>query len=156
APGAERLERAAVGLRAGDRAVEEPVDGRLGPCPHRVREHGARPRKVAPAHLVDRHARVPTSSLFLSPIHASAPCSEPARAKAGPGEDLRIGATGRAVAWTAPGQTGYSSRRHHHFETEAGRTDMAVTVGFIGVGNMGNPMAGNVLKAGFPMTVYDK
>src|SRR5262249_12128124 len=33
---------------------------------------------------------------------------------------------------------------------------MAVTVGFIGVGNMGNPMAGNVLKAGFPMTVYDK
>src|SRR5262245_7685683 len=33
---------------------------------------------------------------------------------------------------------------------------MAVTVGFIGVGNMGNPMAGNVLKAGFPMTVFDK
>jgi len=32
---------------------------------------------------------------------------------------------------------------------------MALTVGFIGVGNMGNPMAGNVLKAGFPMTVYD-
>src|SRR3989454_2621381 len=31
---------------------------------------------------------------------------------------------------------------------------MAVTVGFIGVGNMGNPMAGNVLKA-FPMTVFD-
>jgi 3-hydroxyisobutyrate dehydrogenase-like beta-hydroxyacid dehydrogenase len=29
-------------------------------------------------------------------------------------------------------------------------------VGFIGVGNMGNPMAGNVLKAGFPMTVFDK
>lgn len=32
---------------------------------------------------------------------------------------------------------------------------MAVTVGFIGVGNMGNPMAGNVLKASFPMTVFD-
>jgi 3-hydroxyisobutyrate dehydrogenase-like beta-hydroxyacid dehydrogenase len=33
---------------------------------------------------------------------------------------------------------------------------MAVSVGFIGVGNMGNPMAGNVLKGGFAMTVYDK
>ena len=33
---------------------------------------------------------------------------------------------------------------------------MAVSVGFIGVGNMGNPMAGNVLKNGFPLTVYDK
>jgi 3-hydroxyisobutyrate dehydrogenase len=32
---------------------------------------------------------------------------------------------------------------------------MPVTVGFIGLGNMGNPMAVNVLKAGFPMTVYD-
>ena len=32
---------------------------------------------------------------------------------------------------------------------------MATTVGFIGVGNMGNPMAANVLKAGFPMTVFD-
>src|SRR5438552_630256 len=31
---------------------------------------------------------------------------------------------------------------------------MAVTVGFIGVANMGNPMAANVLKA-FPMTVFD-
>jgi len=31
---------------------------------------------------------------------------------------------------------------------------MALSVGFIGVGNMGNPMAGNVLKA-FPMTVFD-
>src|SRR5215831_1299833 len=31
---------------------------------------------------------------------------------------------------------------------------MAVNVGFIGVGNMGNPMAANVLKQ-FPMTVYD-
>ena len=31
--------------------------------------------------------------------------------------------------------------------------DMAVSVGFIGVGNMGNPMAGNILKAGFPMMV---
>ena len=33
---------------------------------------------------------------------------------------------------------------------------MATSVGFIGVGNMGNPMALNVLKAGFPMTVYDR
>src|ERR671910_680184 len=33
---------------------------------------------------------------------------------------------------------------------------MAVSVGFIGVGNMGNPMAYNVRKAGFPMVVFDK
>src|SRR5919197_668741 len=33
---------------------------------------------------------------------------------------------------------------------------MAISVGFIGVGNMGNPMAYNVLKAGFPMAVFDK
>jgi 3-hydroxyisobutyrate dehydrogenase-like beta-hydroxyacid dehydrogenase len=33
---------------------------------------------------------------------------------------------------------------------------MTASVGFIGVGNMGNPMAANVLKAGFPMTVFDK
>jgi 3-hydroxyisobutyrate dehydrogenase len=33
---------------------------------------------------------------------------------------------------------------------------MAVTVGFIGLGNMGNPMAVNVLKAGFPMVVFDR
>jgi 3-hydroxyisobutyrate dehydrogenase len=33
---------------------------------------------------------------------------------------------------------------------------MATSVGFIGVGNMGNPMAYNVLKAGFPMIVYDR
>jgi 3-hydroxyisobutyrate dehydrogenase len=32
---------------------------------------------------------------------------------------------------------------------------MATSVGFIGVGNMGNPMASNVLKAGFPMIIYD-
>jgi len=32
---------------------------------------------------------------------------------------------------------------------------MATSVGFIGVGNMGNPMAGNVLKA-FPLMVFDK
>jgi 3-hydroxyisobutyrate dehydrogenase len=30
-----------------------------------------------------------------------------------------------------------------------------LSTGFIGVGNMGNPMAGNVLKAGFPLTVFD-
>jgi len=33
---------------------------------------------------------------------------------------------------------------------------MTASVGFIGVGNMGNPMAANVLKAGFSMTVFDK
>src|SRR5262245_1841358 len=33
---------------------------------------------------------------------------------------------------------------------------MTTSVGFIGVGNMGNPMAGSVLKAGFAMTVSDK
>jgi 3-hydroxyisobutyrate dehydrogenase len=33
---------------------------------------------------------------------------------------------------------------------------MATAVGFIGVGNMGNPMASNVLKGGFPFTVFDK
>jgi 3-hydroxyisobutyrate dehydrogenase len=32
---------------------------------------------------------------------------------------------------------------------------MAVSVGFIGLGNMGNPMAYNVLQAGFSMRVYD-
>jgi 3-hydroxyisobutyrate dehydrogenase len=32
---------------------------------------------------------------------------------------------------------------------------MATLAGFIGVGNMGNPMAGNVLKSGFPLTVFD-
>ena len=32
---------------------------------------------------------------------------------------------------------------------------MAVSVGFIGLGNMGNPMAANVLKNGFPMIVFD-
>lgn len=33
---------------------------------------------------------------------------------------------------------------------------MAVSVGFIGVGNMGNPMAGNVLKSGVCLIVYDR
>ncbi len=33
---------------------------------------------------------------------------------------------------------------------------MALTVGFIGLGNMGNPMAGNVLKKGNALTVFDK
>jgi 3-hydroxyisobutyrate dehydrogenase len=32
---------------------------------------------------------------------------------------------------------------------------MAESVGFIGVGNMGNPMAYNILKASFPMIVFD-
>ncbi len=33
---------------------------------------------------------------------------------------------------------------------------MATSVGFIGLGNMGNPIAGNVLKSGVRMTVFDK
>ena len=33
---------------------------------------------------------------------------------------------------------------------------MTVSVGFIGLGNMGNPMAANVLKNGFPLRVFDK
>jgi 2-hydroxymethylglutarate dehydrogenase len=33
---------------------------------------------------------------------------------------------------------------------------MAISVGFIGVGNMGNPMAYNVRRAGFPLVVFDK
>lgn len=33
---------------------------------------------------------------------------------------------------------------------------MVVSVGFVGLGNMGNPMAVNVLKAGFPMSVFDR
>jgi 3-hydroxyisobutyrate dehydrogenase len=28
-------------------------------------------------------------------------------------------------------------------------------IGFIGVGNMGNPMAANLLKGGFDITVFD-
>src|SRR6266508_2853372 len=40
-------------------------------------------------------------------------------------------------------------------DRESRRRAMALSVGFIGVGNMGNPMAGNVLKAAFPMTVFD-
>jgi 3-hydroxyisobutyrate dehydrogenase len=31
-----------------------------------------------------------------------------------------------------------------------------IRVGFIGIGAMGNPMAHNILKAGFPLTVYDR
>src|SRR5262245_6502285 len=33
---------------------------------------------------------------------------------------------------------------------------MTAPVGFIGVGNMGNPMAGNVLKQGFALKVFDR
>jgi 3-hydroxyisobutyrate dehydrogenase-like beta-hydroxyacid dehydrogenase len=31
----------------------------------------------------------------------------------------------------------------------------AIRTGFIGLGNIGNPMSRNVLKAGFPLVVYD-
>jgi 3-hydroxyisobutyrate dehydrogenase len=41
-------------------------------------------------------------------------------------------------------------------QPQSKETHMATSVGFIGVGNMGNPMASNVLKAGFPMIVYDR
>jgi 3-hydroxyisobutyrate dehydrogenase len=49
------------------------------------------------------------------------------------------------------------SPRDHHRRTHPGglEDDMAVSVGFIGVGNMGNPMAANILKNGFPMSVHD-
>ena len=32
---------------------------------------------------------------------------------------------------------------------------MTIAVGFVGLGNMGNPMALNVLRNGFPLTVFD-
>jgi len=32
---------------------------------------------------------------------------------------------------------------------------MTTSVAFIGLGNMGNPMAMNLLKKGYPMTVFD-
>lgn len=32
---------------------------------------------------------------------------------------------------------------------------MADKVGFVGLGNMGGPMAGNLLKAGIPLVVHD-
>src|SRR5499433_4010561 len=46
-------------------------------------------------------------------------------------------------------------RSQRNSPSAARRRAMAPSVGFIGVGNMGNPMAGNVLKAGFPMLVFD-
>lgn len=33
---------------------------------------------------------------------------------------------------------------------------MKMRVGFIGMGNMGFPMAQNILKAGFPLTIYNR
>ena len=32
---------------------------------------------------------------------------------------------------------------------------MSISVGFIGLGNMGEPMASNIRKNGFEMTVFD-
>src|SRR4030095_12360006 len=49
-----------------------------------------------------------------------------------------------------------SERCSHLARSTREESPMAASVGFIGVGNMGNPMAGNVLKSGFPMTVFDK
>src|SRR3954465_3820913 len=37
----------------------------------------------------------------------------------------------------------------------AGRKPMAGSVGFIGLGNMGGPMALNLVKAGFELVVHD-
>jgi 3-hydroxyisobutyrate dehydrogenase len=37
----------------------------------------------------------------------------------------------------------------------SGASKDAVRVGFIGIGNMGNPMAGHLVKAGWKVTVYD-
>jgi 2-hydroxy-3-oxopropionate reductase len=34
--------------------------------------------------------------------------------------------------------------------------DMAMRIGYIGLGLMGKPMAGNLLKAGFPLTVHNR
>jgi 3-hydroxyisobutyrate dehydrogenase-like beta-hydroxyacid dehydrogenase len=39
--------------------------------------------------------------------------------------------------------------------TQPGENIMATTVAFIGLGNMGNPMALNMIKKGFALTVYD-
>jgi 3-hydroxyisobutyrate dehydrogenase len=36
-----------------------------------------------------------------------------------------------------------------------GASKDAISVGFIGIGNMGNPMAGHLVKAGWKVTVYD-
>ena len=33
---------------------------------------------------------------------------------------------------------------------------MSESIGFIGLGNMGQPMAGNLLKAGFRLRVYNR
>src|SRR5262252_9422620 len=50
----------------------------------------------------------------------------------------------------------HARRATHHIHESDGGVAMAGSVGFIGVGNMGNPMAGNVLKAGFALTVFDR
>jgi 3-hydroxyisobutyrate dehydrogenase-like beta-hydroxyacid dehydrogenase len=39
---------------------------------------------------------------------------------------------------------------------QAGRGNMAIRVGFIGLGYMGLPMAQNILKAGFPVWTYNR
>ncbi|MEN3352083.1 MAG: 3-hydroxyisobutyrate dehydrogenase, partial [Betaproteobacteria bacterium] len=40
-------------------------------------------------------------------------------------------------------------------ELKGGASKDAVRVGFIGIGNMGNPMAGHLVNAGWKVTVYD-
>ncbi len=41
-------------------------------------------------------------------------------------------------------------------DMEAAMTPDNLRVGFIGIGKMGSPMAGNILRAGFPLTIYDR
>ena len=42
------------------------------------------------------------------------------------------------------------------FSSEASMPETKLRVGFIGIGAMGTPMSHNILKAGFPLTVYDR
>jgi 3-hydroxyisobutyrate dehydrogenase-like beta-hydroxyacid dehydrogenase len=39
---------------------------------------------------------------------------------------------------------------------KGGRTEMPETIGFIGLGNMGEPIAANLLKAGYALRVYNR
>jgi 2-hydroxymethylglutarate dehydrogenase len=74
---------------------------------------------------------------------------------------INPGLTANATALTrAKEQKGAGSVQapscHGPIQLQMKEAGMAISVGFIGVGNMGNPMASNVLRAGFPMTVYDR
>jgi 3-hydroxyisobutyrate dehydrogenase len=74
------------------------------------------------------------------------------------GDALFFVVTGhRGRPWHMIGASRPGRSDHHSPQSDADtwRTEMTATVGFIGVGNMGNPMAGNVLKSGVSMTVFD-